>query len=200
MQEMKVTDQNEANVGKAKAGSAGQGAVAGSFSGYTVEEKSNWSPHGVKAAEVAMPWTKTEDNVENKQGNIFNVPIQCFRCKETGHHMRDCKKPMSCDKCGKIGHDSNACSRRKLYDYVAPLCATQVEGQAFFYMPDHLSEQHVREKMNISIVTVMSGYATAKQIEEEFTRILSGVWRWTTRKVEDNKFLVRFPTAQLIKE
>lgn len=47
--------------------------------------------------------------------------------------------------------------------------------------------------MNTAIITVVSGQVTAKQIEDEFTRILSGVWRWTARRVDDNKFLVRFP-------
>jgi hypothetical protein len=30
--------------------------------------------------------------------------------------------------------------------------------------------------------------------------IFSGAWRWTTRRVTDNKFTVRFPRAQLIKD
>jgi hypothetical protein len=37
-------------------------------------------------------------------------------------------------------------------------------------------------------------------LEEEFTRILSDSWRWTTRRVLDNKYTVRFPDVQLIKE
>jgi hypothetical protein len=51
-----------------------------------------------------------------------------------------------------------------------------------------------------TIVIVLKGEVTAKQIEEEFTRILSRVWRWTTRKVVDNKFIARFPTVQLISD
>lgn len=105
----------------------------------------------------------------------------------------------TCEKCDRIGHDSTVCNKKKLSEYITPLCATQSEGQAFFCIPDHPSELCVRERMNTAIITVVSGTVTAKQIEEEFTRILSGVWRWTARKIADHKFLVRFPTAQMIK-
>jgi hypothetical protein len=40
----------------------------------------------------------------------------------------------------------------------------------------------------------------AKEVEAEFTRLFSGTWRWTARKVTDNKFTVRFPSVQLIKD
>lgn len=89
--------------------------------------------------------------------------------------MKVCKKPVRCDKCGKLGHDNTACSKKKISEYVAPLCASQVEGQTFFCILDHPSEQYVKEKMNTALVTVVSGSVTAKQIEEEFTRILSRV-------------------------
>jgi hypothetical protein len=79
---------------------------------------------------------------------------------------------------------------------VAPLCAIQVEGQAFFCIPDRPSESNARERMNTTIVTVLKGNVSAKQVEEEFTRIMSKQWRWTVRKVADNKF----PNAQLIQE
>jgi hypothetical protein len=37
-------------------------------------------------------------------------------------------------------------------------------------------------------------------LEEEFTMILSGSWRWSARRMADNKYTVRFPDVQLIKE
>lgn len=68
-----------------------------------------------------------------------------------------------------------------------------------FCIPDHPSSLHVRERMNTAIINVVSSTVTAKKIEDEFTRILSGVWRWTARKIAEHKFLVRFPTTQMIK-
>jgi hypothetical protein len=82
---------------------------------------------------------------------------------------------------------------------VAPLCVTQAEGQAFFCIPDRPSQNNSKERANTAIVTILKGSVTSKQLEE-FTRILSRSWRWTTRRVVDNKHIMRFPDVQLIKE
>lgn len=36
----------------------------------------------------------------NIKGDSPSEPVQCFRCKEFGHHMKDCRKPWRCEKCG----------------------------------------------------------------------------------------------------
>jgi hypothetical protein len=54
---------------------------------------------------------------------------------------------------------------------------------------------NARGRVNTAIVTVLKGEVTTKQVEDVFTRIQSGPWRWTTRRVADNKFTVRFPNA-----
>jgi hypothetical protein len=73
-----------------------------------------------------------------------------------------------------------------------------VEGHAFFVIPDRPSQVQSKERSNTVIVTMLKGVVTSKKIEEEFTRILSGTWRWTARRIVDNKFTIRFPTQQLI--
>jgi hypothetical protein len=83
---------------------------------------------------------------------------------------------------------------------VVPLCTTQVNGQAFCVISNCPSEVNVRERINTVVVTVLKGNITARLIEEEFTRLLPKSWRWTTRKVVDNMFTMRFPNAQLIKD
>jgi hypothetical protein len=87
-----------------------------------------------------------------------------------------------------------------LSTFVAPLCATQVPGQAFFCIPDRPSESNARERINIDVVNVVKGVVTSKQIEDEFTRIYPSGWRWTVRKVADNTFTVMFPNSQLTDE
>jgi hypothetical protein len=42
-------------------------------------------------------------------------------------------------------------------------------------------EVNARERANTAIITVLKGSVTAKQVEDEFTRILSKKWRWTTQ-------------------
>jgi hypothetical protein len=87
-----------------------------------------------------------------------------------------------------------------LSEYIAPICAAQVEGQTFFCIPDTPSEVHVRERAATAVVTAMKSVVTARQVKEEFTRILPNIWRWTARCVADNMFIVQFPNAQIIKD
>jgi hypothetical protein len=58
-----------------------------------------------------------------------------------------------------------------------------------------------REKENIAVVSVLSGQANGKDIEREFRSILgSETWRWIARPMAKNKFLMKFPSAKMIKE
>jgi hypothetical protein len=87
-----------------------------------------------------------------------------------------------------------------LSELIAPLCVTQAASQAFFCIPNRPSPANVRERSNTIVVTMIKGSVTPKQIEDEFTRILLGAWRWTTRRMTSQQFIVRFPNDQLIKD
>jgi hypothetical protein len=118
----------------------------------------------------------------------------CDRCRTYGHLARDCRR-------GLVGNTQLAEVRDlPVSEYIAPLCAAQVDGQAFFCIPDRPSEVHARERSTTAIVTFVKGVVTARQVEEEFARIHPKTWRWTARKVADNMFTVRFPNAQIIAE
>lgn len=132
---------------------------------------------------------------------VNSVVLECFRCGDKGHRAQDCNKPKKCVRCGLFGHLSDYCPTKLLCDYVAPFCAAQVEGQGFFYIPDCPSENTLKERSTTAIVTVLKGNVDAKQLENEFRCILGpNVWRWTAKQIAENKFTVRFPSAQLIKE
>jgi hypothetical protein len=80
------------------------------------------------------------------------------------------------------------------------VCYSGGGGQGFLCMPNRSAEQNARERVNTAMTIVVKGVVTAKQIEEEFTRILPSVWRWTARRVADNMFTMTFPNALLINE
>jgi hypothetical protein len=56
-----------------------------------------------------------------------------------------------------------------LSELIAPLRATQDAGLDFFCIPDIPSSANVRERSNTTVVTVIKGSVTPKQIEDEFT-------------------------------
>jgi hypothetical protein len=130
----------------------------------------------------------------------YSKSLFCNRCKRPRHVYKDCRRGWLGDKSGQFQNDQYDIESRSLMEMVAPLCDAQAEGQAFFCILDIPSQVNVRYRANTTIVTIIKGLVTTKQLQDEFTRLLSSVWRWTARRVAGNKFTVRFPTSQLIKD
>jgi hypothetical protein len=82
--------------------------------------------------------------------------VFCHRCKVVGHYTKECRRVWMGDReesqgAGQTGADGN------LADLVAPLCATQAEGQAFFCIPNRPSQNNSMERATTAIVTVLKG-------------------------------------------
>jgi hypothetical protein len=74
-----------------------------------------------------------------------------------------------------------------------------VENQSFFFIEEITDPRLSKEKATTTIIIVIGGQATAKQIEEEFKHVVdSKVWRWEARKISENKFTMRFLDAKLV--
>lgn len=139
---------------------------------------------------------------ENSNPTQSDAPLECYKCGSKEHRVQFCpKNKIICKRCGKTGHESVQCYTKLLNEYVAPLCATQVEGQSFFCIPDCPSDVNLKERSSTAIIRVISGSVSAKQLEQEFTETLgANVWRWTIKKLDDKCFTMRFPNAQSIKD
>jgi hypothetical protein len=85
-----------------------------------------------------------------------DIPF-CDRCKEFGHLIRECRRGQT-----HGGHIPQVARDLSLSEYIAPLCVAQVDGQAFFFIPDRPSEVHVRERATIAIVTILKGVVTTR--------------------------------------
>jgi hypothetical protein len=79
----------------------------------------------------------------------------CGACKEYGHLVRDCRR-------GANLGDQNQKSVGDLSEYIASLCATQVDGLAFLCIPDCPSEVHARERATTVVVTMLKGMVTRR--------------------------------------
>jgi hypothetical protein len=124
----------------------------------------------------------------------------CFRCNEPGLFAYECSLRSPNNKRNFQNQDPFGGGNLALCELIAPLCFTQIPGQGFFLIPDRPSETNAHERVNIAVVTIVKGSVRSKQIKDKFARILSERWRWTTRKVVDNMYTMRFPQASLIKE
>jgi hypothetical protein len=82
---------------------------------------------GVKGQAGAQSSSKMDD------------PIFCMRCKDHGHVVKDCRRMWFGDK-GKQTLESCHSKPKHVSELVASLCAIQVDGQAFFVIPDRPSQ------------------------------------------------------------
>jgi hypothetical protein len=153
---------------------------------------------------VEVDAQKGEDSVDDREDTSkikqpkVPEPSFCHQCKTIGHIARECRWGWQQNR---VEHGNPGVGNRKApCDLIGPLCATQTKGHAFFMIPICSSEVNACEGINIVVVTILKVHVTTKLIEDEFARILPGVWRWTARKVANNMYTVRFPNAQLIKE
>lgn len=81
------------------------------------------------------------------------------------------------------------------------LCATQVKDQSFFFIDEDIDPRLAREKECTAVISVIAGHATGKDTERQFMNVLgSETWRWTARPIGENKFVMRFPNAKMVKE
>jgi predicted nucleotide-binding protein (sugar kinase/HSP70/actin superfamily) len=81
------------------------------------------------------------------------------------------------------------------------LCAAQVHNQSFFFIDEQIDQRVLRERASLAIITVIKGELSAKQLEMEFRNIISAeTWRWSARRVADNKYVMRFPNAKMVHE
>lgn len=81
------------------------------------------------------------------------------------------------------------------------MCAAQVSNQSFFYIDENIDPKTSREKSSTAIITVSRGDLTSKQLENEFKSVVSSEhWKWSARKIADNKFIMRFPNAKMVLE
>lgn len=177
--------------GKSKWDQGEEGEIQDKGTLKKVEDK-NWTPQGESSG---------RDRGENSNTKASADQQDCYKCGSKDHKVQQCpKNKAQCDRCGRYGHEASQCYTKMRSDYVAPLCATQVEGQSFFCIPDCPSDINLKERASTAVIKVLSGNVSAKHLEQEFTNILgANVWRWTARKLDDKTFTMRFPNAQMIK-
>jgi hypothetical protein len=103
--------------------------------------------------------------------------------------------------CALNNHNAYNCRREPLWNLGPELCAAQVPNQSFFFIDEHIDQKVLRERASTAIITVTRGEMTAKQLEMEFGNIIDSLtWRRSAKKVTENKFVMRFPSAKMVQE
>jgi len=180
-------------------------------------EKEKWFLKGDKQKEVTAPDESEEElkpQQADKQGD-GNKPGQtmqqsadnqfrptpgrlaCAVCGLRNHTTEECRQNLLYELCGFANHTTLHCKREPLWNVGPELCAAQVNNQSFFYIDENIDPKASREKARIAIITVSRGELTTKQLENDFKNVVSSEhWKWSARKIADNKFTMRFANAK----
>ncbi|CAN6288347.1 unnamed protein product [Urochloa humidicola] len=126
--------------------------------------------------------------------------IGCSKCGRFGHKTEECFRPVVCKRCKKEGHVPRVCTEVLPWECIAPLCGMAATGQGFHVILDDDTDDNSRDMSNWALITITSGAVTAKQIEGEFKTMAgpNSNWRWYAKRVADNKYQMKFPSAQKV--
>jgi hypothetical protein len=123
----------------------------------------------------------------------------CDFCGLKNHKSEDCKKRNACELCGLQNHNAYGCKREPLWNFGPELCAAQVPDQSFFFIDEQIDQKVLKERASVAIITVTDGVLNAKQIEQEFRNIISNdTWRWSAKRIAENKCIMRVPSAKMV--
>ncbi|KAJ1283270.1 hypothetical protein BS78_03G115800 [Paspalum vaginatum] len=141
------------------------------------------------------------DQVEARNKQNPNSSYGCKLCGLKNHTSENCNRRMHCEMCGLNNHRWSECKREPLWNCAPELCAAQVTDQSFFYIEENIDSRASKERASTAVISVVSGSATAKQIENEFRNLTSNeTWIWKAKQISENKFSMRFPNAKMVQE
>jgi len=143
--------------------------------------------------------SKLNNKADTAGPSAAQAKMGCDFCGLKNHSTAECKKRNACELCGLNNHASLDCKRVPLWNFGPELCAAQVPDQGFFYIEEQLDQKIMREKASTTIITVINGTLTAKQIEVEFRRIVGAdISKWNAKQVAPDKFTMRFPNPKMV--
>lgn len=126
--------------------------------------------------------------------------VACDNCGMFNHATKDCRKVI-CETCGYSNHSTYECKRCVLWNTGPELCAAQVEEQSFFFIEECIDPRVSKEKECIGVINIIQGHASGKQIEQQFMYLVgSNSWKWNARQIGDNRFVMRFPNAGMVRD
>jgi hypothetical protein len=168
----------------------------------SVDKEHSGNQDGMANTGQEMERNVSENVRDNRVNQGHNVLGVCIRCGKPGHASDACHNPIICERCNQEGHVARVCMEKMPWDFNVPFFGISAYGQGFHFIKSAVTEEGIKDMSNIALITITEGVATAKQIEAEF-RLKAGPessWRWYAKKIDDNKFQMRFPNAKTIED
>jgi hypothetical protein len=160
---------------------------------------------GVQEASTAESGGKTESlkrkEVDPATEDTKEIPVVWKRCGRMGHKSEECYRPVICSKCKREGHVARVCTDLAPWECIAPFYGLAAPELGFHVIQDEEMGESSKESSNFALITTRDGSVSAKQVEGEFRAQAgpSSTWRWYAKKLAENKFQMKFPTAKKLK-
>jgi hypothetical protein len=122
-------------------------------------------------------------------------PSHCFNCNRDGHFQASCTNPPFCYNCRKDGHRAMSCPVKKGFNL--RICAYGMPGQAFYSISVPDEEGDKLPETFPGLLTIKEGVAAEGVIDLELKHVFKGMYGWTIKKIDEDSFLLNFPTAEL---
>ena len=171
----------------------------------TTQRESAQSANSEKPGTGGNIRVQHEQKDDAKQPDDSTIPINnrnCIRCGRVGHKAEDCVRPLICGRCRKEGHVPRACEEVMPWECIAPFVGFAAPGQGFHVIQNEGVEESGKEMANCALIKITKGSVTARQLESEFKAQEgpNSTWRWFAKKISENTFQMRFPTAKKVEE
>jgi hypothetical protein len=166
-------------------------------------QEQGWGSKGWEASAGIKPLGEEKSTNQTKAQVSHDNKVVGFNgcniCGLWNHTAGECMRRPVCEICGFNNHSSYDCKREPLWNQGPELCAAQVIDHSFFFIEEKIDPRAYKEKASSAMITVIEGEANAKQIESEFMNIVDkNVWKWSARKIVENKYVMRFPEAKMM--
>nr|TKW37362.1 hypothetical protein SEVIR_1G042300v2 [Setaria viridis] len=88
------------------------------------------------------------------------------------------------------------------WEFIAPCCGLAASELGFHIIQDDDYGDATKDMAYCALMTIKEGEVTARQVEGEFKTQAgpTSTWRWYAKKVAENKFQMKFPTAKKVEE
>jgi hypothetical protein len=111
----------------------------------------------------------------------------------TSRHLAPISPPPFCYTCKKDGHRAMACLAKMGLNM--RICACGIPGQAFYSI--QVPEEDKEEKTCPGLLTIKEGVVNEGVIDAELKHLFKGKSRWTIKKIDEDNFILLFPSANL---
>ena len=97
---------------------------------------------------------------------------------------------------------ARVCEEVLPWECLAPFVGLVSSSQGFHVIQNEGVEETNREMANCALIKITKGSVTARQLENEFKAQAGpqSTWRWFAKRMSENTFQMRFPTAKKVEE